>query len=264
MKPEKRVQKLAQSILNKTASVKLTEDGIFGLISAREAAKQIPWKFRGSPNLSRWVAAVMQREGIERGMEVGEFDAFYGPQTDAVARILLGEQIDRPDEAGRCVVPSAGKVRCWYPSDSQMVAKYGAVGTNFVRAQIPYTLRLDWDLNSKITSFSCHRLVKDEIESIFNSILRHYGPERIRQLGLDRFGGCVNVRKKRGGSTWSTHSWGCSVDMFPTQNQMRWKRGRAAFARAEYDCFRNIWRNHGWMSLGECADFDWMHWQKNP
>jgi hypothetical protein len=145
-----------------------------------------------------------------------------------------------------------------------MIRAYGSVGTDQVRAQIPYTLRLDWDLSTTITSFSCHRLVKDEVESIFNSILRHYGPERIRQLGLDRFGGCLNVRKKRGGSTWSTHSWGSSIDLYPTQNQMRWKKDRAFFARKEYEVFMNIWDNHGWMSLGRCANFDWQHFQKNP
>lgn len=255
---------LAQQILNRTANPRLVEDGVFGPRSIAEARKQIPWTFRGQPNASRWVAAIIQKEAREKGYDAGQFDAFWGPQTQAAYEQLIGLEFERPDEKMACPMPPAAAVRCWYPRDSQLIQRYGQPGSNQVRAQSPFPLKLDWDLGTTITSFSCHRLVKEEVEAIFNSILRHYGPERIRQLGIDRFGGCLNVRKKRGGSTWSTHAWGTAIDLYPSQNQMRWGRDRAAFARPEYRPLLDIFRHHGWMSLGECANFDWMHWQRNP
>lgn len=201
MKPPTGSVKLAQTILNRKARPQLKVDGVFGPISQEEAASQIVWKFKGSPNPDRWVAAIIQTEAAEKGFDSGSYDAFYGPQTDATARLMMGEKIDRPDEK-----PStSGEVRCWNPTTTQMVTKYGNVGTSQTRAEMPFPLRLDWDLGTKITGFLCHKLVKDEVESIFMDILRAYGVVRIQALGIDRFGGCLNVRKKRGGSSWSMH-----------------------------------------------------------
>jgi hypothetical protein len=259
MNPSPEIVKLAQTLLNKRAKTPLVVDGAFGPKSQAEAARQIRWTFRGTPTAVRWVAAVIQSEARARSIDAGALDAFYGPQTDAAARQMLGEAAPRPDER-----PASQGPRCWSPTDAQMTTRYGGVGTNQVRANIPFPLRLDWDLKTQITGFSCHRLVKDDVESIFLAILRAYGIERIRQLGIDRFGGCLNVRRKRGGTTWSAHAWGTAIDLYPSMNQLHWTRKQAVFARSEYEALRRIFADHGWMSLGSCYDFDWMHWQKNP
>ena len=92
-------------------------------------------------------------------------------------------------------------------------------------------------------------------------VLDHYGPERIRELGLDLFGGCLNVRRMRGGSAWSVHAWGAALDFDPERNQLRWGRARARFARPEYEKWWALWEAEGFLSLGRARDFDWMHVQ---
>jgi len=45
-------------------------------------------------------------------------------------------------------------------------------------------------------------------------ILRNtYGINGIKQFELDRYGGSMNCRNKRGSvSAWSTHAWGITID----------------------------------------------------
>jgi hypothetical protein len=75
------------------------------------------------------------------------------------------------------------------------------------------------------------------------------------------FGGCLNVRRMRGGSAWSMHSWGIAFDFDPDRNQLRWGRDRAAFAKPEYNKWFELWEEEGAVSLGRVRNFDWMHVQ---
>ncbi len=92
-------------------------------------------------------------------------------------------------------------------------------------------------------------------------MFQHYGEAEIARLRLDVYGGCYNPRKKRGGSTWSTHAWAVALDFDPANNRLRWGRDKASFARPDYDAWWNIWENEGWVSLGRVKNFDWMHVQ---
>ena len=112
-----------------------------------------------------------------------------------------------------------------------------------------------------VKKMTCHEKVKDSLERIFKNTLSHYGIESIRKLHLDRFGGCLNVRKMRGGSSWSMHSWGIAVDLDPDRNRLRWKSDKAVFARKEYAPFWKIVQAEGWTSLGKARNYDWMHFQ---
>jgi len=85
--------------------------------------------------------------------------------------------------------------------------------------------------------------------------------EKIKELRLDLFGGCLNVRKMRGGSSWSMHSWGIAVDLDPDKNQLTWGKDRASFAKSEYDPFWKIVADEGWTSLGKAENRDWMHFE---
>lgn len=89
----------------------------------------------------------------------------------------------------------------------------------------------------------------------------HYGEQRIRDLGLDLFGGCYNNRKMRGGSNLSMHALAIAIDHDPERNQLRWGRDRAAFAKPVYDAWWRFWADEGWVSLGRERDMDWMHIQ---
>jgi hypothetical protein len=92
-------------------------------------------------------------------------------------------------------------------------------------------------------------------------ILKIYGHDALVRLGLDQFGGCLNVRKMRNGSAWSTHAWGIAIDWDADRNQLRWGKDRALMAQPEYAPFLDAWEAEGWLSLGRARNFDWMHVQ---
>jgi hypothetical protein len=142
-----------------------------------------------------------------------------------------------------------------------MVDFYGPVGENQTSLILPYPLILDWDTSYAIKKITCHEKVKNSLERIFSLTLEKYGMESIKKLDLNKFGGCLNVRKMRGGSSWSIHSWGCAVDLSSDKNQLKWGSDKAQFAKKEYDSFWKIVENEGWVSLGRYKNYDWMHFQ---
>jgi hypothetical protein len=263
--------KLAQEILKKRVEPDLEVDGFFGknsIIAARKFAVKFQDRLLTA---NRWIAAVIQQEAILVGSPTIpakiEYDAWWGPDTQDTAYRLIGENHVgwRPDE-NQTPTNDANEfsVKCWTPTDSQMIKKYGNPGLNQVVINLPFTMRLDWDLQTRVNKTSCHSFVKDSITGVLEEIRDSYGIVTIKELGIDRFGGILNVRKKRGGKTWSAHAWGTAIDLWPSANQLAWKKNRAAFAKSEYDKLHEIFAKAGWMSLGKCYDFDWMHWQLNP
>lgn len=160
------------------------------------------------------------------------------------------------------VEPSTDMSNKWPKQNySELVRFYGEVGTNQTTLDLPYEMKLAWDLGKKIKRITCHVKVKDSLERIFKKTLEHYGLEKIQELRLDVFGGCLNVRKMRGGSSYSMHSWGIAVDLDPDRNQLKWGRDRAVFAKPDYEAFWKIVEDEGGVSLGRERNMDWMHFQ---
>ena len=98
------------------------------------------------------------------------------------------------------------------------------------------------------------------IRAVLERVQDHYG-DQISELGLDMWGGCYNKRKMRGGSRWSTHSWGIAIDWDPSRNQLKWKANQANFAKPEYDIWWKLWEDEGFTSLGRAKNYDYMHVQ---
>ncbi len=150
----------------------------------------------------------------------------------------------------------------WPRDDQDSLGRfYGAPGTNQIKIKTAYPLRLAWDLNTVLDGFSCHQLVATSMEQIFAETLAHYGLDKIKELRLDRFGGCLNVRRIRGGKRLSTHAWGIAVDIDPANNQLRQTSVEASLAKPEYDPFWQIIESTGATSLGRTKNYDWMHFQ---
>jgi hypothetical protein len=144
---------------------------------------------------------------------------------------------------------------------ASMVEFYGPVGENQTSLALPYPMVLDWDKNKKVERITCHKKIHNPLLNIFRRLLEEYGYIRIKELGIDQFGGCLNVRKMRGGSSWSIHSWGAAVDLDADRNLLRENHRTARFARPEYKAMWDIITAEGATSLGLARDFDWMHWQ---
>lgn len=142
-----------------------------------------------------------------------------------------------------------------------MVAFYGPVGENQTQIALPYPMVLDWDVTAKVTKITCHEKVADAMTRIFQGLLATYGYDKLHDLGIDQFGGMLNVRKMRGGSAWSIHSWGAACDLDADRNTLRETKKTARFARPEYLKMWKIIEAEGATSLGRARDFDWMHFQ---
>lgn len=146
-----------------------------------------------------------------------------------------------------------------------IIKKYGSpneTGSGYlVKIELPYPMRIAWDTTHTVSTMMCHKLVADKLIAIFNDLLAHYGIEKIKELGIDLFGGCFNYRKMRGGSDWSTHSWGIAIDLDPSRNKLKETSKTARFARPEYKPMIDVFYKHGFESLGREKNYDWMHFQ---
>jgi hypothetical protein len=147
----------------------------------------------------------------------------------------------------------------------EIVNKYGTpneTGKGYlVPITLPYPMRIAWDLNNSINSFSCHKLVANNFKLIFSDILDYYGYEKLKELGIDLYGGCFNYRKMRGGDSWSMHSWGIAIDLDPSRNLLNENSSTARFARPEYKAMIDIFYSYNFESLGREKNYDWMHFQ---
>jgi hypothetical protein len=212
---------------------------------------------------ARKAVAYLQCLCQEQAIDVGDIDGRWGPQTDyaydTLAQLLKNGTMP---PLWRDDTPSSANPNHW-PNQNEATLNgfYGAVGTNQTNLVHPYPLRVSWDLKQTVHSFQCHEKVCDSAQRVLTRVFDHYGLERIKELRLDRWGGCLNVRKMRGGSSWSMHSWGIAIDFDPDRNQLKWGRDRAVFAQPAYDAWWRFWEEEGWTSLGRTKNYDWMHVQ---
>lgn len=148
-----------------------------------------------------------------------------------------------------------------WPLQRDCMTFFGNVGTKQVYCQVPFPLVIPWDKKSKITQYQCHTLVKDSMERIWQRTLDYYGIQKIQDLGINLYGGCLNVRPMRGGSSWSMHSWGIAVDIDPDRNAMNMSWKDSQMSKPEYKKFVEFWYDEGAINLGKEANFDSMHFQ---
>ena len=151
-----------------------------------------------------------------------------------------------------------------YPNESneELIKFFGNPGENLKLINLPFPMRLAWDLNTSVTRMTCNIKVAEDVINIFDEIGKHYGANYIESLGIDILGGCYNKRLKRGSkSQWSVHAFGAALDLNPNKNKLSWKSDKAVFAKPEYDTMIDIFYKYGWYSLGKEKNFDWMHFQ---
>lgn len=138
---------------------------------------------------------------------------------------------------------------------------YGGVGLYQKRLDLPFPMRLAWDRSVTVNGICVHEKVHGSAARVFQRIALRYSAAQRRDLGLDLFGGSLNVRPMRGGSGYSMHSWGIALDFDPERNQLKWGADRARLARPDAADFWRFWEEEGWVSLGRSRNFDWMHVQ---
>ena len=201
----------------------------------------------------------------EKGIDAGQVDGFNGPTTEnalhQLAALLTSGSIPRGFGDINPVRINPHN----YPleTENSLNQFYGKpCEIQLVRVHCPWKLRLDWDLRTTTSTITIHKKLSESLANILQQTFDIYGVNGIKQFGLDRYGGSMNCRKKRGSvSSWSTHAWGISIDWFPSKNKLRWDSQRASLAHPDLDAWWALWEQEGWLSLGRTEDRDWMHIQ---
>lgn len=166
----------------------------------------------------------------------------------------LGRDLD-PPAAEPATAPPV------WPRQGEVERVFGAPGAHQTRLALPYPMRLDWEEETVVRSFLIHERVHDSARRCLDRVADAYDAAGRRAAGLDRFGGCLNIRPMRGGTRPSMHSWGIAIDFDPARNALRMTRATARLARPDCATFWRIWEEEGWVSLGRARDYDWMHVQ---
>jgi hypothetical protein len=172
---------------------------------------------------------------------------------------IEGDAIDRAaiKKPADAVAPTR---RVW-PRQADVRTFYGTPGANQTKIEIPFGMKLAWDKKKVVRAITVHKKVADSASRCFAKIAETYSAQERAALGIDIFGGSLNVRKMRGGNAYSMHSWGIAIDFDPERNQLKWGKDKARLAQADAVPFWEIWEAEGWLSLGRARNMDWMHIQ---
>jgi hypothetical protein len=241
----------------------ITGAAVTNWLTPRQA--ELPAGWPGFP-VARRLTLMLQLMCKDKGIASEPIDGFWGPVTQFAYESLLHLQdTGALPENWRDDEPSDANPRQW-PRDTgnqaAMKAFFGPPGNPpMKRVRCPWPLKLAWDTRQSVTHIGCHAKVADSVEAVLDRVSAHYGASELRRLRLDLYGGCFFARKKRGGSTWSTHAWAVALDWDPTRNQLQWGRDRASLDHRDYDFWWHSWEAQGWVSLGRSRNFDWMHVQ---
>ncbi|MDA4848473.1 glycosyl hydrolase 108 family protein [Hoeflea poritis] len=264
-------------------------DGLFGPMSLAAADRALQRNSAiVSGNWHTWSnarkkIAIGQLVCRDLGIDVGRIDGLFGPLTEAAFvafnRILRNMPPDKwRDELERggdtpAFEPVLTEMNTW-PRRDELVNFFGKECTpndhsegcgrgtvKLKRLELPFPMRIAWDLNTTISGFSIHEMVHDSAARVLDKVYQHYDDDGVEELGINLFGGCYNCRKIRGGSRCSTHAWGIAIDFDPARNRLKWDHRLARLAKPDAVKFWELWEAEGWVSLGRARDYDWMHVQ---
>lgn len=192
------------------------------------------------------------------GIDAGPIDGLRGPQT-RYAEQQLSIRLNGNNKR------SYWRNQFETDKTSSLVAQYGNPNARHtiktVRVPCPWAMVLAWDIGTGRKDFIVHETHADSLTNALDAIRKEYTDDQIRDMGLHLFGGDFNIRRKRGGSSWSMHAYGLAIDFDPERNQLRWDASSARLAQPDAEPFWQIWEAHGWHSLGRTKNYDWMHVQ---
>lgn len=222
----------------------------------------------------------LQSRLTSHGYPVGPIDGAVGPTTTAAIKrfqsahgiaptgsadprtvgALRGTSVGTIPRPAGDPMPVSDAAPVW-PTQSQVPTFYGAVGTNQVQIEAPYDMWLAWDKSARVRKITVHSKVAASASLVLQAVAEIYSADDRKALGLDLFGGSLNVRKMRGGTSWSMHSWGIALDWDPERNALNVHKPQARLSHEDAVPFWRAWEVEGWLSLGRAKNYDWMHIQ---
>lgn len=224
----------------------------------------------------------LQSRLTSHGFSVGMIDGDIGPTTIKAIRAFQASQGLEPTGKADALTVSAlrltsigaarrpetianaagiAPIKTVWPKQSGVSAFYGAVGTNQTQIEIPFDMFLAWDKRVRVRKMTLHTKVAASATRVFQNVAGLYSAADRKAVGLDMFGGSLNVRKMRGGSSYSMHSWGIAIDFDPGRNGLNTHAPAARLSHDDAVPFWLAWEAEGWLSLGRARNYDWMHVQ---
>ena len=198
---------------------------------------------------------------------------FWGTIRKSVDEEIQGEElvVSQPIQT-----KTAGRLL----TTAEIIKHYGQPGdpTNLQLVITPFPFRLDWNLSQETNKITMHKKIVPNFLSVCAGLLKHYGGAKIKELGIDNFGGCYNFRPQRGlekkyeaakkakntalaMSYLSRHSWAIAVDLDPDRNALKTKAPKAQFSKPEYAAMNDIFYANGFIGYGRERNNDWMHYE---
>ncbi|WP_458878170.1 M15 family metallopeptidase [Arenibacterium sp. CAU 1754] len=247
-------------------------DGILGPIShqailATEAKHKDVYTFDPKTTFDkRRETAAAQACLNELGFQAGSVDGWYGVNTEEALNAYLFKKTNgRDEEIDRTPLPNpvgAGAI----PHQNDVGTVYGTPGADIksklVMIELPFDVRIDWNLRKKTRKIRVHRLAAAQLENALIDVRNHYGEARWRDLGIDRYAGAYYHRKMRGSNRWSMHAYGCAIDFYAAPNGLRTRCPQALFCGSEYKDFLDIMEANEWLPAIRLWGKDAMHFQR--
>lgn len=196
----------------------------------------------------------------------GKIDGWSGANTTEALNAFLFKQANgKAEVVDRTPLPTAPQSSN-IPRQRDVATVYGKPGpqikSRLTMIRLPFKLRIDWNLRQSTNKITVHRDCAPQLEKALIEVHAHYGPDRMKDLGIDRYAGTYNHRKMRGGTKWSMHAYGCAIDFFSGPNGLRAKCPQALFCGAEYKDFLDIMESNEWLPAIRLWGKDAMHFQR--
>ncbi len=181
-------------------------------------------------------------------------DGVIGPKTCAALEEWLGiAKVNGAVAAALKTWPTQAEVRAGR-------SVFGKAGNEAVLVSIVPAYPLFY-AGQAVRSIRVHQFIAEDVQQALQEVLDYYGPERIRELGLDQYDGSYAYRMTTGASSLSMHAWGIALDFAAATNAMNTHAPQATLSRPECAAWWEIWERHGAVSMGRVYDKDWMHLQ---
>lgn len=201
------------------------------------------------------------------GYEAGLIDGYEGHNTrnalDALLYKIATGKVERVDRVKKPIQPKASSD---IPYQSDVQAYYGdpenQVPHRLKTIILPFKYRIDYNLAQHTNKVTVHELAASSLEAALLAVYDHYGPARMRELGLDRYAGAYNKRRMRGGDAWSMHAFACAIDFYARPNGLRTRCPKALFCGPDYKDFLDIMEANEWLSAIRLWGADAMHFQR--
>ncbi|MCP5072655.1 MAG: M15 family metallopeptidase [Rhodobacteraceae bacterium] len=109
------------------------------------------------------------------------------------------------------------------PTNEQIAEVLGSPSCkgNLTTIQLPYRMRIDWNLRQSTNRLAVHEAAADYFRQAFQNIAEN------GVVSYLRYSGAYIHRKRRGGQAWSRHAWGIEIDFDAAHNSLRMTQDQA-------------------------------------